>query len=207
MSLSSRLLGANPSVQVSSLLTGTITTPSAKGALIPDTSYQSIQTVTVGSGGSTTVDFTSIPATYSHLQVRAIFKETYNTGTSLDNLNIRFNSDTTASYIRHAFWGTGASYFAESYTGQTSGAIAITPRNPSGSYYGAMILDILDYASTNKRKTLRSFNGADLNGSGEIRFSSVLWNKTDAITSITFTGDSSGFQEYSSFALYGIKAA
>jgi hypothetical protein len=171
------------------------------------TSYESISTVTVGSGGVSSVDFNSIATTWTHLQVRAIFKETYNTGTSLDNLNVRFNSDSSASYIRHAFWGTGASYYAESYTGQTLGAIAITPRNPSGSYYGAMVLDILDYANTNKKKSLKSFNGVDLNGSGEIRFSSVLWNKTDAITSISFTGDSSGFQQYSSFALYGIKVA
>ena len=171
------------------------------------TGYESIQTVTVGSGGTSSVDFTSIPSTYTHLQVRAIFKETFNTGTSVDNLNVRFNSDSTASYIRHALWGTGANTYHEGYIGQTLGAIAITPRNPSGSYYGAMVLDILDYANTNKRKTLRSLNGVDLNGAGEMRLSSVLWNKTDAITSITFTGDSSGFQQYSSFALYGIKVA
>lgn len=171
------------------------------------TSYESIQTVTVGAGGISSVDFTSIATTWTHLQVRAIFKETFNSGTSVDNLNVRFNSDSTASYIRHALWGTGATAYAEGYTGQTLGAIAITPRNPSGSYYGAMVLDILDYANTNKRKTLRSFNGVDLNGAGEMRLSSVLWNKTDAITSISFTGDSSGFQQYSSFALYGIKAA
>lgn len=171
------------------------------------TGYESIQTVTVGSGGASSVDFTSIPSTYTHLQVRAIFKETYNTGTSVDNLNVRFNSDSTASYIRHALWGTGANTYHEGYIGQTLGAIAITPRNPSGSYYGGMVLDILDYANINKRKTLRSLNGVDLNGAGEMRLSSVLWNKTDAITSITFTGDSSGFQQYSSFALYGIKVA
>lgn len=173
--------------------------------LPPDSSFESIETVTVGSGGSSTVAFTSIPATYTHLQVRAIFKETYNTGTDVDNLNVRFNSDSTASYIRHSLWGTGTTAYAEGYTGGTLGAIAITPRNTSGSIYGAMVLDILDYTNTNKNKTLRCLNGVDKNGSGEIRLSSVLWNKTDAITSITFTGDSSGFQEYSSFAIYGIK--
>lgn len=167
--------------------------------------FQSIETVTVGVGGVSSVDFTSIVSTYTHLQIRAIFKETFNTGTSVDNLNVRFNSDSTASYIRHALIGNGTTAYAEGYTGQTSGAIAITPRNPSGSYYGAMVLDILDYRNTNKTKTLRCLNGVDLSGSGDIRFSSVLWNKTEAITSMSFTGDSSGFQQYSSFALYGIK--
>jgi hypothetical protein len=176
-------------------------------SVFSSSSFESIQTVTVGSGGQATVEFTSIPATYAHLQVRAIFKETYNTGTDVDNLNVRFNSDSTTSYIRHALVGDGASLYHEGYTGQTLGAIAITPRNTSASHYGTMVLDILDYANTNKRKTIRSHNGVDKNGSGQVRLSSVLWNKTDAITSITFTGDSSGFQQYSRFALYGIKVA
>jgi hypothetical protein len=34
------------------------------------TSYESIETVTVGSGGSATVTFSSIPATYTHLQIK-----------------------------------------------------------------------------------------------------------------------------------------
>ena len=169
--------------------------------------FESIQTVTVGSGGASSVSFTSIASTWTHLQVRAVSKETYNTGSDVDNLNIRFNSDSSASYIRHALWGTGALSYGEGYTGQTLGAIAITPRNTSGSVYGGMILDILDYGNTNKRKTLRCFNGVDLNGAGEVRLSHVLWNNTSAISSITFTGDSSGFQQYSSFALYGIKVA
>jgi hypothetical protein len=36
------------------------------------TSYESIATVTVGGGGAATVAFTSIPATYTHLQIRGI---------------------------------------------------------------------------------------------------------------------------------------
>ena len=34
MSLPSRLLGANPSIQVSTLLSGSLTTPSAKGTFV-----------------------------------------------------------------------------------------------------------------------------------------------------------------------------
>jgi hypothetical protein len=38
------------------------------------TSYESIETVTVGSGGSATVlTFSSIPATYTHLQIRVLW--------------------------------------------------------------------------------------------------------------------------------------
>jgi hypothetical protein len=168
--------------------------------------FESIATVTITSAGSVAT-FSSIPQTFAHLQVRAIYKESYNTGTDVDNLNFTCNGDTTASYIRHALWGTGATAYAEGYTGGTSGAIGITPRNTAGDTYGAMVLDILDYTNTNKRKVFRSLNGVDKNGSGEIRLSSGLWNKTDAITSLSFTGDSSGWQVNTTFALYGIKAA
>jgi hypothetical protein len=52
MSLPSRLLGANPSIQVSTLLSGSLTTPSAKSAFIPPGDFESIATVSVGSGGA-----------------------------------------------------------------------------------------------------------------------------------------------------------
>ena len=42
-------------------------------------SYESIATVTVGSGGSSYIEFTSIPGTYTHLQIRGILR---NTGSS-----------------------------------------------------------------------------------------------------------------------------
>jgi hypothetical protein len=44
------------------------------------TSYESIATVTVGGGGSATIDFTSIPATYTHLQIRGIARSTNGNG-------------------------------------------------------------------------------------------------------------------------------
>jgi hypothetical protein len=34
--------------------------------------FESIATVSVGSGGAADVEFTSIPATYTHLQIRGI---------------------------------------------------------------------------------------------------------------------------------------
>jgi len=69
---------------------------------------------------------------------------------------------------------------------------------------GGFIVDILDYANTNKYKTVRSLNGNDANGSGSMNLSSNVWLSTAAITSLTLSS-SSDFRQYSSFALYGIK--
>jgi len=62
------------------------------------TSYESIATVSVGSGGATSAEFTSIPGTYTHLQIRCL------TGSSNPGagMKIEFNSDTsTANYRNH----------------------------------------------------------------------------------------------------------
>ena len=75
----------------------------------------------------------------------------------------------------------------------------------AASTFTAGVIDILDYANTNKYKTLRTLNGGDANGSGNIQIESGSWRNTAAITSITLTHNGSGFTQYSSFALYGIK--
>jgi len=65
-------------------------------------------------------------------------------------------------------------------------------------------MDIFDYSNTNKFKTSRELGGYDLNGSGGVGFISGNFRSTSAITSIAFAGTT--FQQYSSFALYGVKA-
>jgi hypothetical protein len=68
------------------------------------------------------------------------------------------------------------------------------------------VVDILDYANTNKYKTVRSLGGIDNNGSGFLMYNSGLWMNTSAITSLSFTFDSPNtFTEYTQFALFGIK--
>jgi hypothetical protein len=157
-------------------------------------SYESIATVTVGSGGAATVTFTSIPATYTHLQIRAFM-----VGGSYTT--IRFNSDTTTSnYRNHWITGNGSSASAG-----TNANNAYTPMSASANGY-VDIIDILDYANTNKYKTIRALEGYDNNGSGEVYLSSNLWMSTAAVTSIVFTPNSS-MSQYSQFALYGIKGA
>ncbi len=60
MSLPSRLLGANPSVQVSSLLTGAITTPSAKGEFF---SSENRAVISRKANGNSTMDSVLISST------------------------------------------------------------------------------------------------------------------------------------------------
>jgi hypothetical protein len=160
-------------------------------------SFDSIATVTVGSGGSSTISFSSIPSTYKHLQIRGISK--MSSGASL---YAQLNSDTGNNYARHYLNGNGATVGAGANASFSNFFVGTT--GTATSTFGANVIDILDYANTNKYTTSRSLSGADANGSGYVQFFSGLWMNTAAVTTITITGDSN-FQEYSSFALYGIK--
>ena len=179
---------------------GAITAGLYAGGVPPVTnSYESIATVTVGSGGSATVSFTSIPSTFTHLQVRILWKP--NSGT---NLVGNFNSDTGSNYKAHELYGDGSS--ASSFVPSVSPNGIALGYNGGSTQFGTTILDILDYANVNKNTTTRSLFGDDRNGSGEVSLDSGLWMNTAAVTRIDFKLQNSGnIQEYSSFALYGIK--
>jgi len=170
------------------------------------TSYESIATVTVGSGGAANVEFTSIPATYTHLQIRGIARTDY-AGTPA-GLNFRFNSDTASNYSYHTIYGNGATAIAAAASSTTVGeAGQITGSITAASMFGVCVLDILDYANTNKYKTTRSLGGWDSNGDGQSTFYSSNWRSTSAITTIRLLPGAGNFIQYSQFALYGIKGA
>jgi hypothetical protein len=179
-------------------------------AYIPITSsYESIATVTVGSGGSSTITFSSIPSTYTHLQLRMLGKTS-----STDNgsgISLSINSSSFAYYHRLTGFRGGAGYDSQS---GVANIIGYFPCTASGvdNMFGGMVLDILDYANTNKNKTTRTFWGYSNNGvAGGSEFEGLhsgLWNSTSAITSLSLTAESSRtFSQYSHFALYGIKGA
>ena len=171
----------------------------------PSGAYDSIATTTVGSGGTASVTFSSIPTTYTHLQIR-IFART-NRASTRDGVKLRFNGDSTSSYAQHNLYGDGSSAVATGYPNEPEAALdAVTAATGTANSFGTIIVDILNFSSTAKTTTVRSFGGLDNNGNGKINLTSNLWNKTDAVTSI-YLAPYSGtlFNEYSSFALYGIK--
>lgn len=170
------------------------------------TSFDSIATYTIGSGGQSTVTFGSIPSTYKHLQIRALAR-----GGNSDvqsTLRIQFNSDTTSSYSYHRLQGDGSSASASGGASFTYNYLyfGVSGANAGSNIFGANVIDILDYALTTKNKTVRFLGGIDNNGSGGVGLGSGGWYKTDAITSISLSVDGgSNFAQYTQFALYGIK--
>jgi len=170
-------------------------------------SYESIATVTVGSGGSSSVTFSSISSDYSHLQIRGIARS--NQSVTAQELSITFNG-VTSGYGRHTLYGTGTSAVADArgYSDPAYYLQMITGASAGSNTFGTVIMDILDYKNTNKFKTIRSLAGYDNNGSGYIFLNSTYFGSTNAISSMTiepFGGYN--FVQYTQFALYGIKGA
>ena len=172
-------------------------------------SYESIATTKL-TGNQATITFSSIPTTFTHLQLR-VFARTNRVGGVEANLLIRFNNDTSTNYTYHDLYGDGSSATASAGGASQTSIIAnrLTGADAAASIFGAIVVDVLDYTSTNKNKTVRALGGVDRNGAGGISFSSGLWFKApEAINRIDLTtiAGTANFIADSSFALYGIKS-
>jgi hypothetical protein len=175
------------------------------------TSFESIATVTVGAGGASNITFSSIPQTYQHLQIRCIDQQYYGAN-DWGYTALQFNGDTGANYSRHQIWGSGGGSVAAyattgNYYAYAGFSALIAASAPRTQYFATNIIDILDYSSSNKYKTVRALGGADFNGSGGVGLISSLWPNTAAITSIVIPNINGTIQQNTSYALYGIKGS
>jgi hypothetical protein len=121
--------------------------------------------------------------------------------------NINGITDTT-KYMWHDLTGNGATMYAGSGVGQGDTFfrnIRYPAATSTANVFGAFVLDVLDYANTNKNKTFRTVGGYDANGSGWGALTSAGYFETTAVSSIKISAGSTAFAQYSKFALYGIK--
>lgn len=211
MSLPSRLLGANPSIQVSSLLSGTLTTPSAKQAFEP----ASLFTISTSTGSASSFTLSSIPQTYRHLQLRMRLKNA-RTDAPYSGVYVRLNADSGANYSYSGIdwdsragapFGSASSGATSLFNGQTLGTGAYVT---STSVYSYHIIDIFEYSNTNYYTTACYYGGYVDNGSGYSIKSNghchtSAWHNTAAVTSIAITTDNPNFDSGTHIALYGIK--
>jgi hypothetical protein len=170
------------------------------------TTFTLISTVTVGSGGAASIDFTSIPATYTDLCLKISVRTAY---VAVDNnFAIRFNSATT-NYSLRGLYGTGsaAGSFARSSPdrmdiGYADGSTA------TASTFANIEVYIPNYAGANY-KSASSDGVAESNASAvDMGMFAVLWSNTAAITDIKLIDyNSSTISQYSSASLYGILKA
>ena len=159
--------------------------------------YVKIATVTVGSGGAASMDFTSIPSTYTDLCLKICGREA--TGTSLI-FTMRINAS-TANQTTREVRGSGSAASSGTNT------IATIDQNGSGttaSTFGNAEVYLPNYSgSTNKSYSIDSVS--ENNGTAAyMRLSAGLWSQTAAINQLTLYASSGNIAEYSTATLYGI---
>ena len=159
-----------------------------------------IATATLGSNGS--FNFTSIPQTFTHLQLRFTGQVFVASGTGSAGLYIGANGDSNMKGA-HYLYGNGSSAIA-SYDSISS--IAVTNYGVTNTP-GVAIIDILDYTNTNKNKTVKSLYGYDANGSGWVGLNSTLYLSTNAISSLSLTGGGANILSGARADLYGISTS
>ena len=169
---------------------------SAAGSSVSN-SYELISTTLVGTNGIDVV-FSSIPSTYKHLQVRFTSKSSTS---SVSDTILRLNEDSGSNYAWHELQGNGSGVGSFANTSQSLMRIATQPKSGDTNMFAAGVVDILDYTSTSKNKTVRTLAG---NHSTDLRIHlySGVWLNTSAVTSVR-VGGPLGLN--SRVSLYGIR--
>jgi hypothetical protein len=163
--------------------------------------YKKIASVTVGAGGAASMEFTSIPGTYTDLVI-LYSARTNRASEVVDNINISFNSS-TSNFTSRYLVGTGTIVVSSTSLNRFGGFA--TGASATASTFGNSLVYIPNYASaTNKSFSVDAVSETNGTTSYQI-FSAGLWSQTSAITTITFTSNTSdSFVQYSTAVLYGI---
>jgi hypothetical protein len=170
-------------------------------------SYESIATFTT-TGSAQGVTFSSIPQTYTHLQIRC-FTRCQAAAPNPDYLLTQINGVTTAQYSNHAIYGNGTTATADAFNVSSFGFCGplsyVSGAYSTANIFSPIVVDFLDYTNTNKFKTIRGLGGFDSAGSGTVGLFSGSWRSTAAINSIYISTANNNEVAGSVYALYGIK--
>jgi hypothetical protein len=161
-----------------------------------------IQTVTVGAGGATSIDFTSIPSTFTDLYIIAATRT--NGGATIRSMNMRLN-DSTSSYTERMIDSNGSNVTAASTSGSLINWLLQNDTNSTANTFSNVGILIPNYAaSINKSAFIMSStenNATEANNRATV----AQWANTAAVTKVSLLAESgTSFLQNSTATLYGI---
>jgi len=169
--------------------------------------YTLISSVTVGSGGASSIDFTSIPATYTDLVLKLSARGTL-TGLTWQNIRLRFNSDSGSNYSYIVLAALSGSALSASETSTYLRYSYGTYADATASTFSNNEYHIANYASSNQKSISYDSVAENNSSTAALAITSGKWNNLAAISSITITPDAGGnWAQYSTAYLYGISNA
>lgn len=162
--------------------------------------YKLISSVIVGAGGASIMDFTSIPQTFTDLEI-LVSGRTTGAG---NGINITFNSNTTG-YTNIAIQGNGGSVGSYGTYNRNAGMFGYS--GDTANSFGSTKIYIPNYAgSTNKSYSADAVSESN-NTIAYMNLVAGLWSNTSAITSISLVPMDGTLVQYSTAYLYGISNA
>lgn len=183
----------------------TYTSMLAGNAVFDAGSFEQIAT-TVMTGNTGNVVFSSIPSGYRHLQIRMVARNA-ETITGLRGFFMNFNGDYATTSATHYIYGNASSIISgyQSDTRINAGGWSFMPTAnlTTGAFFSAVV-DILDYSSTTKNKTLRLLGSVNTSTASTVGLMSGLWPSTAAINNIEMYSNGA-WVAGTRFSLYGIK--
>ena len=169
---------------------------------------EAIETTYLETSSATSVIFSSIPATYEHLQLRISSHDLYAAG--YDWIYLRLNSDSGTNYSSHSMDGYSSSEAANGETGKTYARLGVAVgawQTVGAVFFSPVVIDIFDSASANKHTTMTGTGGIS-GPSKYLRQGSSLWEDTAAVNRIeVYVLYDQPWQRGTSLTLYGLNSS
>ena len=162
--------------------------------------YTLISSNTVGVAGTSAVTFSSIPSTYTDLLVVASARG-LQVGVN-STYDLRFNGTTVGWVASKRLYGSGAAAASDTTTPPYLNAVGSTA---TASVFSNDQIYIPNYTSSNYKSVSIDCVTENNAATAYAAIEAGLWQDTSVISSVTLTGVTSNFVQYSTFYLYGIK--
>lgn len=166
---------------------------------MPSNTFTLIASSTVTGATATSIDFSSIPQTYTDLVVKLSVRPD-----SADSIAIKFNGSTTG-YSSKNLEGSGAA--ASSGNSPASGRYINYAVLTTASTFTSGEVYIPNYTSANYKSAQADAVGEANATTAYADLNAILWSNTAAINQITLYFVSQNLVQYSSAYLYGVKNA
>lgn len=166
--------------------------------------YTAIATTTVGSGGANSIQFTSIPQSYTDLCILLSLRSSSASGDS--NCFIYFNGVTGTSYQTRRIIGSGSAATSDTFSSYPWVQVADKIPNATftASTFANMMVYIPNYTSANNKSVSVDWVSENNATAAQMGLDAALFTTSSAITQIGIDG-TDNFVQYSTATLYGIK--
>jgi hypothetical protein len=165
--------------------------------------FELIASSTVGSGGASSIDFTSIPSTYTDLVLKVSGRQG-----GENAFDITFNGAST-SYAVKRLQGDGSTATSNDAAGTTTAirVIGIASSGSTANTFGNSEIYIPNYAGSNNKSVSIDGVNEDNATAAYMNMAAGIRSNTAAINQITITPRAGSLAQYSTAYLYGVKNA